>query len=120
MGVKWKVVNAKRIKFWQDIWFGNSSLAAQFWPLYIINNEQETSISDIWDGVESKLSFRRNISENNMLLWWDLISIINTVNLVDENDQINWYFCSKGMYSVQSLYFVISFRGIQLVLVPVA
>jgi hypothetical protein len=50
MGVKWKVVNGKRIKIWEDIWFGNSSLATQFWPLYIINNEQETSISDIWDG----------------------------------------------------------------------
>ncbi|KAL5667340.1 hypothetical protein ACJX0J_019561, partial [Zea mays] len=53
-----------------------------------LETQQETSISDIWDGVE-------NISENNMLLWWDFISIINTVNLA----------CT---------------RGIQLVLVPVA
>jgi hypothetical protein len=28
MGVKWKIGNGNRIRFREDIWFGNSSLAA--------------------------------------------------------------------------------------------
>lgn len=37
MGIKWVVGNGKRVRFWEDTWFGNSSLAIQFWPLYVIN-----------------------------------------------------------------------------------
>jgi hypothetical protein len=35
-----------------------------------------------------------------MMLWYDLIYIIESVNLVEENDRIIWSFCSKGMYPV--------------------
>jgi hypothetical protein len=52
MGVKWKVGYGRRICFWEDIWFGNSSLATQLWPLYVINNEQGASLEDVWDGSE--------------------------------------------------------------------
>jgi hypothetical protein len=33
-GYKWHVGNGKSIKFWEDIWFGISRLATQFWDLY--------------------------------------------------------------------------------------
>jgi hypothetical protein len=86
----------KRIRFWKDIWFGNSILATQFWPSHIINNEHGSSISDIWDGLDLKLSFRKSISSYIMMLWYDLIYIIESVDLVKKNDQIIWSFCSKG------------------------
>jgi hypothetical protein len=31
-----------------------------------------------------------------MMLWYDLIYIIESVDLVKKNDQIIWSFCSKG------------------------
>jgi len=38
MGIKWLVGNGRKVRFWEDHWFGNSSLATQFWPLYVIND----------------------------------------------------------------------------------
>jgi len=37
MGIRWTIGNGHKIRFWKDIWFINSSLATQFWPLYIIH-----------------------------------------------------------------------------------
>lgn len=65
-----------------------------------------------------KLSFRRSVFDYIMMLWYDLILIIESVNLVYESDQIIWSFCLKGVYSVQSLYTVIGFRRVQLVFIP--
>jgi hypothetical protein len=105
------VGDGRRIRVWEDIWFGKSSLATQFWPLYVINNEQGASLEDVWDGSELKLTFR-SVSEQNIRLWWDLCVIMENVTLMNEDDQIIWAFGSSGKYSVQSLYGVIDFRGV--------
>lgn len=47
-----------------------------------------------------------------MELWYDLLSIVENVNLVEEEDQIIWSYNSNGRYFVQSLYAVITHRGI--------
>jgi len=54
MGYQWLVGNGKRVRFWEDQWFGNSSLDVQFWNLYVINNEQGATINQIWDGTNLK------------------------------------------------------------------
>lgn len=59
-----------------------------------------------------KLSFKRSVSESLMNMWFDLLSIAESVNLNSEEDQIIWSFSSNGRYSVQSLYGVINHRGI--------
>jgi hypothetical protein len=38
VGDRWSVGNGKLIKFWEDVWFGNSPLATQYWDLYFISN----------------------------------------------------------------------------------
>jgi hypothetical protein len=103
MGVRWVVGNGENIRFWEDQWLGNTSLAILFWPLYVINEQHGKTIRDIWDGEVLKLSFRRNVSERLMLMWEDLRSIGESINLNDEEDQILWSYSSSGKYSVQSL-----------------
>jgi hypothetical protein len=39
MGYRWKLGNGKS-RFWEDLWFGNCSLAIQFLEIYTIVNEQ--------------------------------------------------------------------------------
>jgi hypothetical protein len=39
VGYRWKIGNEKSIKFWEDILFGNSPLAVQFWDLYFVSNQ---------------------------------------------------------------------------------
>lgn len=69
-------------------------------------------MSQVWCEGELRLTFRRNVSENLMNMWWDLYSMIEGVSLTDEDDQIIWSFTSHGKYSVQSLYAVINSRGV--------
>ena len=45
MGIMWKVGNGNIIRFLEDNWFGNSSLAIQYWPLYIINEQHGKTIA---------------------------------------------------------------------------
>jgi hypothetical protein len=33
MGYAWKVGNGRKIKIWEDQWFGSSSLVIQYWEL---------------------------------------------------------------------------------------
>jgi len=112
MGIRWTVGNGHKIRFWEDIWFGNSSLATQFWPLYIINEQHGKTIAEVWDGETLKLSFRRAVSENLMQMWFELLEIVEEVVLLEDEDQIIWSYSSNGKYSVQSLYVVINHKGI--------
>ena len=62
----------------------------QVWPscsLYVINEQHGKSISQVWDGNELMLMFRRNISEALiMTLWWDLCSVIDEGTIVNNDD----------------------------------
>jgi hypothetical protein len=112
MGIKWVVGNGRRVRSWEDNWFGNSSLAIQFWSLYVINDQHEKTISQAWDGQVLRLSFRRSISENLMNMWYELLGIVKNLNLQEDDDKIMWSFSSNGKFSVQSLYAVINHRGV--------
>jgi hypothetical protein len=68
VGIRWKIGNGEKIRFWEDQWIGNSSLAIMYWPLYFINEQQGSIVKDVWDGVNLKLTFRRTVSEQIMNL----------------------------------------------------
>ena len=113
VGFRWSVGDGRRIRFWEDHWFGNSSLAIQFWPLYVLINEQGKTIAEAWDGETLKFSFRRTVSPLLMEMWSDILSIAEDISFSNEPDSVVWKFTSNGVYSVQSLYAVVSFRGVK-------
>lgn len=118
MGYSWEVGNGHSGRFWEGQWFGNSSLAIQFWPLYNIANEKGKAICDVWDGADLKLTFRRTVSAQLMDMWFEICAIAESITLTEECDTIIWSFNSTGLYSVQSLYAVVSFNGIKPVYTP--
>lgn len=87
VGIKLKIGNGDRVRFWEDQWIGNTSLAIVYWPLYIINDQQGKTVKEVWDGaVDLKLTFRRLVSEHTMNMWFELCGIIAEINLNDEDD----------------------------------
>ena len=80
--------------------------------LCVISNEQGATISQVWNETDLKLTFRRTVSQQLMLQWEELLRIVNSVVLNNEEDTIIWKFNSNGKYSVQSLYAVLSFKGV--------
>ena len=117
-GYKWHVGNGKKVRFWEDNWFGNAPLTVQFWDLFCICDQKGVTLSEVWDGSEVKLTFRRTFTEEMITRWFELIGIVEGVCLSEEGDSLVWQYESNGIYSTQSLYAVINFRGVQPVFVP--
>jgi hypothetical protein len=63
MGYKCQVGNGKKNLFWEDTWIGNCSLSILFWDLYIIVNEQQSTLAQVWDGTNLKMTFRRTVNQ---------------------------------------------------------
>jgi hypothetical protein len=109
VGYRWKIGNGKSIKFWEDIWFGNSPLAVQFWDIYFVSNQQTQIVSDIWDGQQIRGTFRRTFSEEMMIQWQELLVIANTISFSEDKDQLIWQYETNGVYSSSSMYSLVKF-----------
>lgn len=60
-----------------------------------------------------KCTFRRNMSETLYQSWLDIVELVSIIRFSEEEDELVWQFTSSGIYSSQSLYRVINFRGIK-------
>ena len=49
-------------------------------------NEQAATISQVWDGSELKLTFRRTVPQRLMLQWEELTQIASNISLNNEED----------------------------------
>ena len=83
-GFRWKVGNGKKIRIWEDTWFGSSPLAVVFWDIYTLSNNQGITIADSWDGEHLKLTFRRNFGDALMRQWFDLMEIVKSIVFKEE------------------------------------
>jgi hypothetical protein len=113
IGYNWKIGNGKKVQFWEDQWFGNCSLAIQYWDVYILANEQNISVADAWDGVQLKISFRRCFSHELMIKWYEILEIAKSIQFTQEPDALIWKFTSSGQFNIKSMYAFINFRGVQ-------
>src|SRR4051812_48688278 len=112
-GYRWNVGDGKKVRLWEDTWFGVSPLSVQFWPIYTICNQQGITLADAWDGVHIKITFRRTFSNKLMEQWFQFEEVIKSVAFNSDPDTLVWQLENKGQYSTSSLYHVINFRGIQ-------
>jgi hypothetical protein len=53
-----------------------------------------------------------------MFMWEELVNLVSTVSMSENEDAMIWQFQSSGIYSSQSLYNVINFRGVIPVFIP--
>jgi hypothetical protein len=119
MGYKWEVGDRRKVRFWEDQWFGSCSLAIQYWKIYSIINEQGCSIKEAWDGMALRFTFKRTVNSRQMNQWYELEQIASSINFTDEPDSVIWQLNSAGHYLVQSLYAVVNDRGVRQVFTPV-
>lgn len=112
MGYRWKIGNGQRVKFWEDNWLGNSSLAIQYWDVYVLVNEKNKTVQELWDGVDLRCTFRRIVDDNLLRKWEEVVQLASTIVFTQDQDELIWTFNSKGIYSSQSLYRVINNRGV--------
>jgi putative lipoic acid-binding regulatory protein len=78
----------------------------------VIVNEKSATIQELWDGESLKCTFRRTVGQRLMNMWDEVVQLATTICFSNEEDNLIWQFSSNGIYSSQSLYWIINNRGI--------
>jgi hypothetical protein len=75
------------------------------------------TLREAWDVVNLKFIFRRTVSAHIMSPWLETLQIAESLHFW--NDAIIWQYSSTEKYLVQTLYAVVSDRGVKQVFTPV-
>jgi hypothetical protein len=60
----------------------------------------------------------RTFNQDLMQSWVELVLVVENLVLTDESDSLVWCYHKSGVYSAQSLYAIINYRGVRPVYVP--
>jgi hypothetical protein len=110
LGYRWKVGTGSKIRFWQDLWIGSSSLVIQYCEIYCLVNEQNKIIDELWDGENLVCTFCSCVDRRLLLLWEELVNLASTIEFSGDEYALIWQYQSSGVYSSQSLYAIVNFR----------
>ena len=88
------------LDFRKIIGLTNCSLAIQFWNLYVLAEQTNKSVAEIWDGENLKISFRRRVFPRLMRMWLDIVSIAESISYTDDCDAIIWAFDGSARFSM--------------------
>ena len=81
--------NGQQIRFWEDVWMGNTTLASEYPSLYAIASDRHLTVATIFENTPINLRFRRNLVGINRDLWFHLVERLMRVQLTDEPDKFN-------------------------------
>jgi hypothetical protein len=81
-------------------------------------NEKTSTIAEMCDGHNLKCTFKRTVNERLGRVWLEIVQLASTIIFSEEEDALIWSFTSNGVYTSQSLYRVINFRGVKPVYTP--
>lgn len=115
------VGNGKQIRFWNDPWTNDNCLRFSFPRIYSICLSRDETLSEVWsrkqrDGVWS-FQFRRNFfgweeeDFNNLITMLDDLFLL-IIPRNDHLDHLRWEACNSNLFSVSSLYKLVSSHGI--------
>lgn len=105
--VRFKVGDGLRIRFWEDIWVGNSTLVDWFPLLYRVAGSKNKSISSIRNSnFFIRLGgFLKNLNERELEQVSNLINLLDSVYLRPSRvDKRVWHLDNSGLYSYKSMF----------------
>jgi len=107
--VGWKIGSGDKIRFWEDVWVGNSKLKTLFPRLFSLSLNQGHKVEEVggWEGSEWRwtLSWRRGRFEWETLMEAELDVLISRVKVMkDEKDPLLWSSEAPGCFTVSSTY----------------
>jgi hypothetical protein len=98
-----------KIRFWDDVWCGGTTLKEAFSGLYNIASAKEVSIVDNMDLTGGVLQW--NVSFFQLVHDWELETLASFYTLLysyrmsrEGEDKIWWVPSSKGKFNVRSFY----------------
>jgi hypothetical protein len=88
MGYRRRVGDGKKLKLWEDHWFGTCSFAIKYCEIHFLVNEQNKTTSNLWDGESLKVTFRRFFDHRLMVQWFEILQIAHTIQLTPDSDAL--------------------------------
>jgi hypothetical protein len=92
------------IRFWEDIWLGDTSLAHQYPSLYNIVQYKNVTVANVLSYAPLNISFRQVLNGNKWMDWSHLCRRLMTISLVNEQDKFVWNLTTSGIFTVKSMY----------------
>lgn len=111
-GCKSEVNNGLNTRFWEDVWFGDTSLKIEFPTLYNLCLDKEALVGDCWEGDGWKVGFRRPLGNYDFCEWERLMVRLDDFRLNGEQDHFVWILDKTKNYSTRSMYRTLTFRGV--------
>ncbi|RVW56152.1 hypothetical protein CK203_080775 [Vitis vinifera] len=110
--VRLVVGNGERIRFWEDLWWGNQTLCSQFADLYKVISVKNLTVSNVLGNSfppSWNFNFRRNLTDSEIDLLQRLMSSLSSVLFSPSlSDSRAWYLSSSGLFSVKSFFLALS------------
>ena len=103
--VFFKIGDGRRIRFWEDIWLGDSPLSSQYPSLYGITNWKNVSVFDVLSTAPPlNMSFRRALVGDKWDAWSHLCIRLMDVRLEETSDHFAWSLTALKEFTVKSMY----------------
>jgi hypothetical protein len=83
---------------------GNRTLKQQFPTLFLITRNKHILVASVFSTIPLNISFRRGLTGNNLILWYNLVAQVAHVRLNTMEDKFRWGLHQNGLSSVSSLY----------------
>jgi hypothetical protein len=99
-----KVGDGRSIRFWEDVWLGDSSLTNQCPSLYNIAQRENVLVAKVLQHTPLNMAFRRNLHGHTWARWIHLCTRLMLVQLNENTDAFVWKLNDNGLFSVKSMY----------------
>ena len=98
------IKDGSEIRFWEDIWLGNSSLREQYPALYTIARDKNNTIAHVLSSSPPNISLRQDLIDPRLMSWHNLLSRLDSINLTQGRDVFRWNLTTSGSFTVDSMY----------------
>ena len=81
------IKDRSQVRFWEDIWLGNSPLREQYPQLYNIVRKKQDMVAEVLRTPSPNLSWRRDLIGSKLVMWNNLVSRLANVVLTHDRDE---------------------------------
>ena len=88
--------NRSQVRFWEEIWLGDTPLREQYSQLYIIALGKQDTVLVVLSVYPPNVSWWRDLFGDKFVTWNNLLSRLTIVILSQEEDGFIWTLDQKG------------------------
>ena len=103
-----KVGDGASIRFWEDVWVGDTSFDKALPLLYRLVQAQKVTIESVACShvapISRNINFLRNLSDRESLELTSLLTLVGGFSLAAHPDKRVWNISSSGVFSCKSLF----------------